>query len=216
MITNAASRNTPTSLFDRDRHQHDGHRPQSRIAAFARKLVRGLSALFWGLPLSLIVCVQTAQTQTLHSFNILPPVLVLAMLVYGLWQLGHFQKQERIWMRALDRAKILALVNLGLAPFLYWWNQRPTESFFLTMISVMGICGLLFLSSLNVVLYRLTAMLPDESLRHETKHFSTLNRFILLAILLLDCLFFVLQRYSLQLVLPINLEEVFGAGGAWL
>ncbi len=190
--------------------------PKAELLRSLGRLVRGLSALFWGLPISLIVCVQTAQTQTLERFNILPPAIVISLLVYGLWQLGHFQKQERIWVRALDRAKILGLMNLGLSPFLYWWNQRPNETFFLTMIGVMGICGLLFLSSVNAVLYRLTAMLPDESLRGETKHFTTLNRFILLAILLLEFMFFVLQRFSLRVVLPINMDEVFGSSGGWL
>jgi hypothetical protein len=190
--------------------------PKAELLRSLGRLVRGLSALFWGLPLSLIVCVQTAQTATLRSFNVLPPLIVTGLLVYGLWQLGRFQKKERIWVVALDRAKILAVVDMGLSPFLYWSNQRPNETFFLAMIHLLGVCGLLFLSSLNLVLYRLSAMLPDESLRQETKHFTTLNRFLLLGILLLGIVLFVLLRYSPQVAAPVNLEEALGAGGLWL
>ncbi len=190
--------------------------PKAELLRSLGRLVRGLSALFWGLPLSLIVCVQTAQTQTLHYFNIFPPLVVTGMLVYGLWQLGRFQKQERIWVVALDRAKILALVNLGLSPFLYWSNQRPEQPFFLAMIHLLGIFALLFLSGLNLVLYRLSAMLPDESLRQETKHFTTLNRFLLLGILLLGIILFVLLRYSPRVAAPLNLEEALGSSGLWL
>ena len=190
--------------------------PKPELLRSLGRLVRGLSALFWGLPIALIICVQTAKTEMLRSFNILPPVIVTAWLVYGLWQLGHFQKQERIWVSALDRAKILALVNLGLSPFLYWWSQRPDEQFYAAVIGALAVSGLLFLSSLNLVLYRLSAMLPDENLRQETKHFTSLNRLLLLAILLLAIVFFLLLRFPTVLMSPIDLILVLGAGGLWL
>ncbi len=89
-----------------------------------------------------------------------------------------------IWVPPLDRAKILGLMNAGFVALLLV-EPASEKGFFMTMIGVMGICGLLFLSSVNAVLYRLTAMLPDENKHGKTKHFTTLNRFILLAILLL-------------------------------
>src|SRR4051812_18002212 len=99
--------------------------PNAELLRSLGRLVRGLSALFWGLPVALIVCVETAKTEALHSLGIYPPIIVTAWLLFGLWQLGYFQKQERIWRSALNRAKLLAMVNLGLSPFLYWWNQIP-------------------------------------------------------------------------------------------
>lgn len=144
------------------------------------RLARGLSALFWGLPVALIVCVQTLKTDAFHSFGVLPPVVVTGWLLYGLWELGHFQKQERVWAGTLERTRLLALINCGLAPFLYWWNQLPDETFFNQVLLLALITGVLFLSSLNVTLGRLTAMLPDETLRAETRSFTQLNRGLLL------------------------------------
>jgi hypothetical protein len=43
--------------------------------------------------------------------------------------------------------------------------------------------GLLFLYALNVVLQRLAAMLPDETLRLETRFFAALDRYLILATL---------------------------------
>ena len=160
------------------------------------KLVRGLSALFWGLPVALIVCVQAAETDVFGQFAFLPPVLATAWLLFGVWQLGHFQKQERIWLNALDRAKLLAVSNLGLSPFLYWSSRRPAEVFFTTMVEVMAVAGLMFLGNLNLVLRRLTAMLPDENLRAETRQFTMLNRFLVLAILLLGLVVVGLQPHQ--------------------
>ena len=115
-----------------------------------------------------------------RGFGIVPPLVTTGLLAFGLWQLGSFQKQERVWRLALDRARILSLVNFGLSPFLYWWNRAPAHPFFLAMVIVMVLSALLFVGSINQVLRRLGAMIPDEALRLETRQFTALN-FILLS-----------------------------------
>jgi len=50
-------------------------------------LVRGLSALFWGLPSALIICFYTARAEGIRAFGILPPLVCAGWLAYGLWQL---------------------------------------------------------------------------------------------------------------------------------
>lgn len=149
------------------------------------RLVRGLSALFWGLPLALIVCVQTAKMDWLRPLNVFPPLAATGLLFFGLLQLGAFQKQERPWRAALDRAKLLALVNCGLSPFLFWWNRVPENIFFTLSLGVLALSGVVFLFSLNLVLLRLGNMLPDEALRHETRQFTSLNRSLLAVLVLL-------------------------------
>lgn len=94
------------------------------------KLARGLSALFWGLPATLLICAETARADWLKPLGFIPAAAVCALLVYGLWQMADFQKQERPWRHALDRAQMLALVLLGLCPFIYWHNRVPEQDFF--------------------------------------------------------------------------------------
>jgi hypothetical protein len=156
------------------------------------KLIRGLSALFWGLPIALIVCVWNIYAQWLKSYGWIPPLIATALMLYGLWQLAGFQKQERVWRRALDVASVLGLVNLGLTPFLFF-ASRISNPFFTVMVDTLAICALLFLISLNVVMKRLGAMLPDEALRIETNQFTSLNLNLLLAILFLSTLYFLLH-----------------------
>ena len=148
--------------------------PKTELMRSLGRLVRGLSALFWGLPIALVVCVQTANTGWLDSLG--------RYGLYGLHLISDFQKQERIWMLALDRAKILGLVNLGLSPFLHWHQHLPDIPFFSYAVSVMALSALLFLFNLNLLLQRLTAMLPDETLREETKVFTSLNTILLVLI----------------------------------
>jgi len=149
------------------------------------KLARGLSALFWGLPFTLIICAETMRSDWLRPLGMVPALAGTGLLLYGLWQMGDFQKQERPWLNALDRAKLLGLVNFGLCPFLYWQNKMPDQPFFNAAIFVLVLSALLFLFDLNVVLKRLTAMLPDETLRQETLLFTALNRWLLVGLFIL-------------------------------
>src|SRR6476620_10155455 len=96
--------------------------PKAELLRSLGRLVRGLSALFWGLPIALIACFYTARTDELRNFNVVPAMVSTGLLVFGVWQLGDFQKQERVWRNALDIGLILSLAVFFLSPFLYWWS----------------------------------------------------------------------------------------------
>jgi len=165
---------------------------QAELLNSLGRLARGLSALFWGLPIALVMGIQTVKTDWLRPWGIVPPALAFGLLFYGLLQLGHFARQERAWRNALERAKLLGLANLGLSPFLFWWRQLPQLTYYTVMISVLAISSLVFLFALNQVLQRLAAMLPDETLRQETKVFTSLNLYILLVTIVITALLLVL------------------------
>ena len=171
--------------------------------------------MFWGLPITLVACFYTAKGDWLRPFGIVPPLVTTGLLAYGLWQLGDFQKQERVWRSALDRALVLSLINFGLSPFLYWWSRLPANIFFLAMLMVLTLSALLFLASLNLVLQRLGAMLPDEGLRLETRQFTKLNLNLLFATLVLALLYVGLgQFYTLPSWLGLVIK-VIDHGSLW-
>ena len=189
--------------------------PNAELLRSLGRLVRGLSALFWGLPITLIVCFHTAKADSLKSFGIVPPLVTTGLLAFGLWQLGDFQKQERVWRTALDRARLLSVINFGLSPFLYWWNKVPANTFFLAMVLVLAMSALLFLGSVNLVLRRLGAMLPDEALRLETRQFTALNLNLIFVTLLL-ALFYVGLGYFHTLPFWLGVAvSVMERGGLW-
>jgi hypothetical protein len=169
--------------------------PRAELMRSLGRLVRGLSALFWGLPLGLVVSVYVATNEWVRPMHLLGPVAGTGLLFYGLQLLGDFQKTERIWREALDRTKLLALVNFGLSPFIYWYNRLPQERFFGMAVFLLIITGLLFLFNLNYLLQRLAAMLPDETLRSETRVFGNLNISLLSAIFFVFAIFFLLAQF---------------------
>ena len=185
--------------------------PKTELMRSLGRLVRGLSALFWGMPIALVACVQTATTDWIRSlgpYGLFVPAATNSLLFYGLWLMSDFQKQERIWMLALDRAKILGLTNIGLSPFLRWHQQLPDVPFFYYAVGVMALSALVFLFNLNQMLQRLTAMLPDETLRTETKVFTSFNGLLLVFIPAFLALHFTLVQirnlpYSVELLMRI-------------
>jgi hypothetical protein len=178
------------------------------------RLVRGLSALFWGLPIALVVCVQTAKTDLLKPLGLVPSMMALALLYYALTQISYFQKQERVWRAALDRAKIFGLINLGLCPFLYWWNRMPGNPFFTAVIELMAINSMVYLFCINLLLRRLAAMLPDETLRLETRLFTQMNNYLIAFTALIFITYLILSLVGADSI-TLYFLSLFNRGGIW-
>lgn len=190
--------------------------PNPELLRSLGQLVRGLSAVFWGLPLALVVCVQSAKGDWLERLGVVPPLAVNALLVYGLSLLGRFRPQEQLWTSAIERARILGVVNLGLAPFLYWWSRVPHVAFYQAMAHLMMLSGLAFLYALNTALLRLALLVPDETLRLETRLFTKMNRLILAGTFLLMLSYFAAGQLNSLPPEFLRLRTVVEQGGLWI
>ncbi len=163
--------------------------PNPQLLRSLGKLARGLSALFWGLPAWLLVSVETAKVDLLKPLGLAPALALNLLLLFGLWQMADFQRQERPWRAALDRALLPGVVNLGLCPFLFWFSRMPEQLVFRAAMYVLVLSALIFVFNLNLVLKQLGAMLPDETLRQETQQFTALNRWLIVVWLLVAAVF---------------------------
>ncbi|HEY0548912.1 MAG TPA: hypothetical protein VGF13_04870 [Verrucomicrobiae bacterium] len=181
-----------------------------------RRLVRGLTALFWGLPVGLVIAVQTYKGEWVKPLGFAPVTGATALLLYGVLLLGGFQKQERVWTQALERARLLAVVNVGLSPFLFFWSKMSGNLFFTIIVEGMFITMLAFLYLMNSVLARLAAMLPDETLRGETKIFTRLNQTILLIFMVSLPFYFLLHGAPTLPRVVVEALLIFERGGPML
>ena len=179
--------------------------PNPELLRSLGQLSRGLSAVFWGLPLALVVCVQTAKGDWIERLGVIPPVAVNLLLVYGLTLMSRFRPQEHLWIRTLERARFLGVVNLGLAPFLFWWSRVPHLAFYQFMAHVMMLSGLAFLFCLNSSILRLALLVPDETLRMETRLFTKMNRTALAFTFLLLLAYFTATRLD---ALPPEVQNI--------
>lgn len=192
--------------------------PDRNVALLSslRRLVRGLSALFWGLPAGLVIAVQTYKGDWFKALGFVPVTGATLLIFYGVLLLGNFQKQERVWMQALERARFAALVNVGLSPFMFFWSKMPSNLFFTITVEVMFLTMLVFLYLLNSVLARLAAMLPDETLRGETKLFTRVNQTILIVIMVSLPFYFLLRGAPTLPRVVVEALLFFERGGAML
>ena len=183
------------------------------------RLVRGLSILFWTLPLTFVACIETARAPWMDFLGpaaFAPAVVLNAALLYGLLQMRPFQKQERVWLQALDRAEALALINIGLAPFLFWWRRFPSVPLYAFSAGLFVLTSVLFLIQVNRALQRLAAMIPDETVRTETRVFAGFNIGLLVAVFVGLSVYFGLQRFQ-GLPEPVaRVMTALGERGLWL
>jgi hypothetical protein len=88
--------------------------------------------------------------------------------------------------------------------------------FFRLCVEILAVCALFFLSNLNLVLYRLSAMLPDENLREETRHFTTINRLLVLGIIVFGVALATLLQHP-QAIPPLaQFAQIAGPSALWV
>ena len=173
-----------------DTKPHLANRPE------LRRLVKGIMALFWGMPFALLVCVQGSFTDWLRPLWLFPPVGATCLILYGVLEVEAFRTDARQWQRSIERAKVFALVNLGLSPFVYFVSRAPEIALFSSMVGFMAFTGLLFLFMLNQSMQRLTDLWPDEMLRTETRLFTSMNITLMGAVITFLALFQIAQKVS--------------------
>ena len=165
--------------------------------------MRGLSAVFWGLPLAILAAAKTALGEGPRIFPgalplgsgpwarmgsdtlsaCLAALLAAGLVCYGLRQLVRFQAQEQIWIAAVTRASLAAVAVIGLLPFAYWWSRFPGQPIFERGVALLFAAGIGLGLALNHLLVRLAAMLPDEILRQDSRLLSSIDQSLLLGLL---------------------------------
>ncbi|MEE2714460.1 MAG: hypothetical protein VYD34_00460 [Verrucomicrobiota bacterium] len=201
-----------------------------------RQLVRGLELLFWALPFVLLVCVQEMLSPEWESWGAMPLLLSTALLWLGASRLRYFKPEEYIWQSAVKITEVLALLMVGLSPFLHWIQILPElsasgytvgQKHIIYSTIIFCTASIMFLLNLNHVLTRLGAMLPDPILRADIKLFVTLNFILFLPLLvamwccrLSDGLFGVLQHQAPGMAesigSPASLEHFMKASVIWI
>jgi hypothetical protein len=163
-----------------DDHSSDFTRSLSR-------LIRGLSMLFWGLPITLIISIKTAVKDRfeLQPLDFFTPIISSAILLIAIFFIGNFKKSEKKWGVLIDRAKFFGIINLSLSPFIYWRLKVPEITAFSVAVWLFFVSNVFFLLILNRIIQQLTMMLPDKTLRLDAKNYGDLNQYMFLLLLII-------------------------------
>ncbi len=181
-----------------------------------RRLVRGLSAIFWAVPLALLTCVQSILTDWLVPLGAIPPLATTGLLLFGAMEMGWFRPAERVWQTILEKVKMLAIINVGLSPFIFFWSRFPHEIYYRQMVWAMGVSGVLLLYNLNRALKCLANMLPDQTLREDTNLFTGINLGLIAMLVVLTAAYFGLEHINTLPLIVIQFLEVIELHHRWL
>lgn len=153
-------------------------RVRSESLASLASVLRGLSAIFWGLPLALLAFARHFLILWPTIYDLCLPIIATVLLLFGVSRVGRLHPQERIWQRSLLVAQLLALLLVGLSPFLYLWSRAPGYEFYARAVLLLVAASFVFVLALTRVLQRLAAMLPDEPTRGDARLFHGLSCYV--------------------------------------
>ncbi len=157
------------------------------------RLSRGFSCIFWSIPLCLLLFTSTPDFTLSPKFRV--PSFLLGLMVFyaGAFLLQHAGPLSERWGILVRRTLLMILLELYLAPFLYWWKRMPFQPYYMVnalLFFMILVWGLFLVHQLAGELARL---LHSASLELET----LLYRWVVLcfmAILPLTILFEALRR----------------------
>lgn len=111
-------------------------------------------------------------------YDLVLPTVASGLVLYGLIRMGPYQRGERIWQGSLALSQLLALLVVGLSPFLFLWSRMPSVDFFARSVALLLVLALLFLVALLGTLERLAAMMPDDTVRGDARLFRGLTAYV--------------------------------------
>ncbi|MCX7871866.1 MAG: hypothetical protein N2487_01120 [Verrucomicrobiae bacterium] len=177
------------------------NQPNEQNYEFARslsRLVKGLSILFWGIPVALVVCVKTSVKNKfeLQAIDFWGPITVTGLLLLSLFYINDFRKSEKVWTDLIDRAKFFGIINFALSPFVYWRLRVADVPSFTVAVWIFFISGTLFLLMVNRLIQQLSRMLPEHSLREDASVYGRFNQIVLRVLAFVLFLSFVIIHWK--------------------
>jgi hypothetical protein len=139
------------------------HLPRSRYVV--PEILRGISAIFWALPIALVASIQVTLDDYAPTMRFLFPVAAFGLQAYGAHQLRWLDVVGAPnWRRRVDTMRVMALAQLLLSPFLLFFARGSDYGFFTFSIFILGWSWCGFIYSFCSFLGPLTASLPEKSL----------------------------------------------------
>ena len=141
-------------------------------------VMRGLSAIFWGLPLTLLAYARHFLSTWPSPYDLLLPVIGSGSLLVGVSLMRRLHRGERVWQRSLLLTQILAMMMVGLSPFLFLWSRLPQVEMYARAVLILLGVAFAFALALTGMLVRLAALLPDETARGDARMFHALSLYV--------------------------------------
>lgn len=133
------------------------------------RAARGFSCVFWGIPVGLLLYSGTLDLR-LSPFLRLPTYVGGVFVIYcGMILFQRAGPLSPLWPRRVREALFILLLQVYLAPFLYWWRQMPHVPYYVANVVGLVFCTAMGLLVLNMLAADLAGTLHDPVLRAEAR-----------------------------------------------
>ena len=132
------------------------------------RLARGYACIFWGIPLTLLLYLHRVRLGSPSRGLLQLPgyVLGVVLIYWGLLLLYSVGEISPLWLRRVRRAIASVFLMVYFAPFVYWWQRLPYETFFLINILLLAVCAMWLLMLVNGTIEELAGLRGWHALRN--------------------------------------------------
>ncbi len=141
---------------------------------------RGFSCVFWGLPHSLLLYTGAVDIRLFPRVRVPAFVLGVFVIYCGLVFLQRIGPLTALWQKRVKAALFLLLLEVYLAPFLFWWRRMPYVPYYLANALVLLVCTAMGLFVLNKLGGEIARTLHDPALHAESQISAWLSAVLLL------------------------------------
>ena len=133
------------------------------------RVARGFSCIFWGIPLSLLLYSGALDVRVFSYIRMPAYVFGIFVAYMGSVFLQRAGALSGMWTRRVRQLIFLLLVEVYLAPFVYWWRQMPHVPYFTANMAALVICTTWTLFVINRIAGEACKLLRDSTFLLETR-----------------------------------------------
>ena len=168
------------------------------------RATRGFSCIFWGIPLALLLFSGAGDLRVFPRLRMPAYVFGVFVIYCGLVYLQRTGPLSARWIQRVREAMFVLLLEVYLAPFVFWWKQMPQIPYYIANVLGLILCTTCGLFLINVLAGEIGRVLHDRTFLIESRISAWLCvAFMFIPVLgsLLDSL-----RATLQLETLLNLD----------
>jgi hypothetical protein len=133
------------------------------------RAARGFSCIFWGIPLGLLLFSGALDVRVFPRLRMPAYVFGVFVIYCGLMFLQRTGPLSAHWARRVREAMFVLLIQVYLAPFVFWWKQMPHMPYYIANLLGLLLCTALGLFLVNLLAGELGRALHDRAFLVESR-----------------------------------------------
>lgn len=142
-------------------------------------MTSGLFAIFWSLPLGLLLYLRAIKIQSFDELRLPAYVIGPIACLWGLSALARVRRLTPHWRARINTARCFTFMQIYFAPFVFWWDRVGNRPFFTANIIGLFLVSVLLLVWLNWIVTEIGAALQLSAFTAEGRALTAMTAIVL-------------------------------------